>query len=193
MVHDPGVELVAEVLKVPGAKLYPARCSAVAIVFSFGHHRRRTHSVCLSEPVVHVILLQLTKGYILHMRSALHNILLNTHLICKHIILCAESYGVPPSFVYKFASMLLENICDSDHLFNVCWVFTLQCFSEPSAEFAKGFENLLRRAVCFWVNNSIFLPFVLRRWSSLDHGAIVICNSLVQSPRVVHLLLIFLK
>ncbi len=127
VVHDPGIELVAEIFEVPGAKLYCASCTAIGS--SFDHHRRRTPIVGLSEPVVHVILLQLTKGYILRLRSALHNfLLLFTHFIYEHIIPCAKSYGIPPSFVCKFTAMLLEDSCNSDHFLPVCWVFTLQYF-----------------------------------------------------------------
>jgi hypothetical protein len=168
VVHDPGIELVAEILEVPGAKPYCAICTAIGSSFDPHRHRRWTPIVGLSEPVVHVILLQLTKSYsvfnhLIGIESIqkIHRILRCFPIACIHEILVAELYTVPPSFVCKLAAMLLEKICDSDHLFNVCWVFTLQCFSEPSAELIKGLENLLRRAICFWVNDDIFPPFVL--------------------------------
>ena len=116
VVHDPGVELVAEVLKVPGAKLYPARCTAVAIGLSSDHHRRRTHSVGLSEPVVHVILLQLANRYsVLNILIGIeniqrvHRILIYCPFARVHVIVLAELYPVLPSIVYKFAAILLED------------------------------------------------------------------------------------
>jgi hypothetical protein len=166
VVHDPGIELVAEILEVPGAKLYSASCTAIGSCS--GHYRRRTPSIGLSEPVVHVILLQLTKGYsvlsnliAIESIQRIHRILSCCPFARVHEILVAELYLVLPSIVCKFTAMLLEDSCDSDHFLPVCWIRTLQCFEEPSAKFVKGFENLLGRAVCFWVNDDIFPPFVL--------------------------------
>ncbi len=122
VIHDPGIELVAETLEVPGAKLYCASCTAVAIGSSFGHHRRRTPSVGLSEPVVHVILLQLTKGYSvlnnfigIESIQRIHRILSCCPSARIHEILVAELYTVLPSIVCKFPAVLLEKICDNDH------------------------------------------------------------------------------
>jgi hypothetical protein len=135
VVHDPGIELVAEILEVPGAKLYSASCTAIGS--SFGPHRcrRRTPIVGLSEPVVHVILLQLTKGYSvlnnfigIESIQRIHRILSCCPFARVHEILVAELYLVLPSIVCKFTAMLLEDSCNSDHFLPVCWVFTLQYF-----------------------------------------------------------------
>lgn len=135
VVHDPGIELVAEILEVPGAKLYCASCTAIGSSFDPHRHRRWTPIVGLSEPVVHVILLQLTKSYsafnnLIGIESIqrIHRILTCCPFACIHEILVAELYTVPPSFVCKLAAMLLEDSCDRDHFLPVCWVFTLQYF-----------------------------------------------------------------